>query len=67
MKTYTPRDFIRGGLKEALLAAASGEDVYIVAGKSQWSGAANPRAVHAYGETVANMRFKLIVDEEYTK
>lgn len=61
MKRFTPRQIIHGGMKEALTAAANGEDVYIVPGRGVWCKTdLNPRAVHAYGEKVAATRFKLV-------
>lgn len=64
MKQYTPRDFIRKGMKEAFDAAVRGEDVFIEAGRSKSYETPNPRAIHNYGEKVARTRFKLIVDED---
>ena len=65
MKRFTPRQIIHGGMKEALTAAANGEDVYIIPGRGVWNrDALNPRAVHAYGEKVTATKFKLIAVEE---
>lgn len=71
MKQFTPRDFIRNGMKEAMDAAINGEAVYIVPGRSKNFGTPNPRAIHNYGEKVCRTRFKLVVvdqvDEEWSR
>ena len=64
MKQFTPRDFIRNGMKEAMDAAANGEDVFITPGRSKSLNTPNPRAIHNYGEKVARSRFKLVLVEE---
>lgn len=64
MKQFTPRDFIRNGMKEAMDAALKGEDVFIAPGRSKNFETPNPRAIHNYGEKIARTRFKLIVAED---
>lgn len=64
MKQFTPRDFIRNGMKTAMDAAVNGEDVFIVPGRSKNFETPNPRAIHNYGEKVARSRFKLVLVKE---
>lgn len=64
MKEFTARDLVRNGFAEALKASAAGEDVFIVVGKNRWDDQPNPSAISRYGEQVARMRFKIVVDEE---
>ena len=51
-------------MKEAMDAAANGEDVFITPGRSKSLNTPNPRAIHNYGEKVARSRFKLVLVEE---
>lgn len=64
MKQFTPRDFIRNGMKAAMAAAANGEDVFIVPGRSKNFDSPNPRAIHNYGEKVARSKFRLVLVKE---
>lgn len=63
-KSFTPRDLLRGGFKDMLTASASGEDVYIEIGRSQWD-ASRPSApsINKYGEQVAHKRFKIVAED----
>lgn len=67
MKQYTARHLMRSGFREAFHAIVAGEDVYIVPGGGKAKDGSQPicnRTISAYGEHIAGMRFKIVMDEE---